>query len=334
MLPQFSYFDSVYRNSLDFATILHLLVGRNNRSLLLFYAKVMGDYHRVIYMLLTDKKYIDALAVVENAPFEKISNFIYKITPILFEMIPEKTINVLLSKSQFQIADLLPSILRYISKYDEEKNKKVDSTNFALVYLEEYLKKTGLNFSNCHDNVGISFNSFVMNLGEIPEENQNILVEQWMKSETEAIAIHIMGHVYAKYDKQEKRLCSYLHTLLNLQELGLLLEIIDVDLEYILRQCRIYQRKRGSVYALILLGNFKQAVEEALVFDIELAKSIVQRHPDFQHRKDMWLQIGKYILSNDEVRKAVLLVKESNDDIRIEVICNVPECFPFIRMFL
>jgi hypothetical protein len=268
-------------------------------------------------MLLTEKKFGEALTVLDNAPFDKVSNFVYKIVPVLFEMIPEKTVNVLLSKPQFQISHLLPSILRYVSKFDDEKSKRTDHINFAVLYVEEYFKKMGLFFTNCQDNIGISYDQHLM-VGMSEEENINI--DLWVKSELEPIALHLLGHLYAKYDKQETKLCNFLQTLLNLQELNALQEVVDVDIEYILRQCRIYQRRKGGIYALILLGNFKQSVEEALHFNTELAKSIVRRHPEAELRKEMWIQIAKSILAVDtDIKKVVLLVKESSEDVRIEV---------------
>lgn len=303
---------------MDFATVLQLIINRNNRKLLLFYAKIMGDYHRVINMLLTEKRYDEALAVVQDAPFEKISNFIYKIVPIFFETVPERTVNIILAKGNFQIPNLVPAILRYCTKFDEHYYSKQSTadTNFAVMCLEEFLKRAGLNFENCPERIDISVHDEGVDLTE------NVNVDEWVKSETEAIAMHLMCHLYAKYDehKTERKLINFLHTLLNLQELCVLSEFVEVDFEYMLRQCRIYHRKRGAVYCLLLLKEFKQAVTEALLVDIDLAKAVTRRQEDAILRKDLWIMIAIHLVNTEsDVKRVVSLVKESNEDILIEV---------------
>lgn len=286
----------------------------------------MGDYHRVINMLLTEKHYEEALHVVQDAPFEKIANFIYKVMPIFFETVPERTVNILISKPNFQIPNLVPAILRYCVKYDQLYYSKQSITradspfstevNFAVTCLEEFLRKAGLNFEHCPDRIDVSVHETAVDL------NENINVDEWAKSETEAIALHLMCHLYAKYDesKAERKIMKFLHTLLNLQELCVLMEFVDVDLEYMLRQCRVYQRKRGAVYCLLLLKEFKQAVAEALVVDLDLAKAVTRRQEDALLRKDLWIMIAIHLINNDnDVKKVISLVKESNEDVLIEV---------------
>jgi hypothetical protein len=280
-------------------------------------------------MLLTDNKHNEALSVLQDAPFEKISNFIYKIIPSFMEIIPERTITMILGKPQFQIASLLPAILRYTTKYDEKLlsmqtvNASLDSSpshenepNYAIVFFEQYMKKAGLDLE-------IAINIFDSSDSYSPEQNVNL--EEWVKSDIDAITLHTLCFLYAKYDNssKEKKLCNFLQSLLSLQELTVLTELVEIDLEFLLRQCRIYQRKRSAVFALLLLKNYKQAVSESLLIDseLELSKAIIRRNPDLSQRKELWLDVAKFIIKKDcDGKKAVWLVKDSNDDIRIEVV--------------
>ena len=308
------------RNSLDFATVLQLIISRNNRKLLLYYAKIMGDYHRVITMLLTDGRYDEALAVVQEAPYEKISNFIYKIMPSFFEHAPERTVNVILEKMSFQIPRLLPAILRYTTIYDQShfsRSSASSDPNYALFCLEELFKRIGLHFENCP-------NVFETAMDANDSDMLSwVDLEQWVKSETEAITIHTTCYLYAKYDEstEEKKLRNFLLTLLQLQDSSALLELVEIDVEYMLRQCRNFQRRRGIVYCLLLLKDVKQATEEALLIDVELAKFSARRQSDPTLRKELWISIAIHLISiATDTKSVVSLVQESQEDIQIEVL--------------
>jgi hypothetical protein len=278
----------------------------------------MGDYHRVVSMLLTDKKYLDALAVVQDAPFEKINNFVYKVAPTFMEVIPEKAVQTFLSKSQLQVSDLIPALMRYISMLDVRiKEKQVSKneleTNFAIYYLEEYFRRIGIIFENSVENSDMFYEG---------NQSNNIDLEAWVRSEADPVAIHLLCHLYAKYDKakDEKKLCDFLQIMLHLQELNALTDLFPVDIEYLHRQCRLFGRKRGSIYVQLLLRNFLSSVREALTVEMQLAKTIARRQNDPELRKTLWLEIAvASIAKESDMKKAVALVKESNDDLKIEV---------------
>ncbi len=61
------------RTALDVATTLQLIISRDNRAMLLFFAQIVGDYQKVVGLLLTDRKYGDALRVLTSAPLEKVN---------------------------------------------------------------------------------------------------------------------------------------------------------------------------------------------------------------------------------------------------------------------
>jgi hypothetical protein len=49
------------RSSFDVSTVLQLIVSRNHRPLLLFFVKIMGDYYRATCVLMSEKRYAEAI---------------------------------------------------------------------------------------------------------------------------------------------------------------------------------------------------------------------------------------------------------------------------------
>ena len=64
----------VYRQCLDVPTTFGLITSRNSRPLLLFFSQIIGDYKRVVTVYMTEKKYMDAIKVLSDAPVEKVAS--------------------------------------------------------------------------------------------------------------------------------------------------------------------------------------------------------------------------------------------------------------------
>lgn len=102
----------------------------------------------------------------------------------------------------------------------------------------------------------------------------------------------------------------------------------EVDCEYLLRQCRVFGRRRACVFALLLLENVatasspavvelqlhagldvpagglvSEAVEEALsaVGDLQLAKEIAGNEQHSQQvRKELWMLIARHVIESND----------------------------------
>ena len=78
---------------------------------------------------------------------------------------------------------------------------------------------------------------------------------------------------------------------------------------------------RAAVHLYRLLGLINEAVELALTFDLSLAKNIAKSATDFDQTlsKKLWLLIAQHVISKDfDISKATLVLRESNDVIKIE----------------
>jgi hypothetical protein len=63
----------------------------------------------------------EAIAVLSNAPIERVLGLIYKTAPVLIAVEPEATVHMLLSKPQLSVAGLLPALLAYCSALDVQQ---------------------------------------------------------------------------------------------------------------------------------------------------------------------------------------------------------------------
>ncbi len=284
--------------SLDPTTTIKLITSRGgdiHRELLLSYARIIGDYDRMVGNLIIEHFYIDAINVLTNAGFERVEELIYKFSPVLMEFQPEATVKMLISKKKIKVSKILPSLLRYSTLLDAYLTGKrshdtvtldMDSTgakvNFAIKYLMEYV-------TNVHESVA------------------------------EIIAFHSLIWFLAKYDTpDETTLCLYLERLLQMKLEGFFASL-TLNYDYILRQCKIFKRQRGIVHAYFLIGMDYEAVEAALKVDISLAKKVALNPQDISQKKKLWLIIAEHIIAIDSnAKRALLLIKESDSALKIE----------------
>lgn len=322
------------RLSIDQTTMFHLIVTRNRRDLLLFFARISGDYHRVISMLVTEQKYTEAISVIASAPFEKTSTFIYEVAPILIEQEPEATIEMLLSKPQLSVGLLLPTLLRYAALLDRKDERVLeDKTNHAVTFFEELLSRAGLQVYQ-YEQYG-------------PWLEPKVERDIWSTANIEPVAIHCMVWLLAKYESPatEDKLCSFIGQLFELKESGLLHPVVAIDTDYILRQCRAFHRQKSTIFALLLNGQTEAAAKMALKFDLDLAKAIANHQHENDAKRMVWTLIAEHTIANvSEMKTAINLIQESGniltiqdllpmlpefteiDTIKEEICCSLEEC--------
>jgi hypothetical protein len=290
------------RSSFDVPTVLQLIVSRNNRAMLLFFVKIMGDYYRATCILVSEKKFLEAIAVLADAPIEKISSFLYKITPILVSVEPEKTFHMLTSKLQSSISPCLPTILHYAAHSPAHD----PDASFAIKFIEEVLARSGI------------FLDFVE---EVDDEaiKSNIDLEVVDMSQIEQALINTYTALLVKSNSMEIKLVNFLKVLEYLRVVGIL-QVVSLDTNFILRQCRQYSRKKASIYALLLGGDRVQAVRETLFSDILFAKQIAVKSETPEERRTLWLEIAAFVVTHeDDMKKAISLIRDSKNSLTIEV---------------
>jgi hypothetical protein len=342
-----------FRAHLDYPTVISLITARNQRSLLLYFARIMGDYHRVVSILITGQKYGEALSLLMEAPTEKIELFLYKIVPVLMEHEPERTVEMLLRKNHLSFASLLPMIMHYTSHLDARLAASSGSTgndtsaldedivqvenNFAIRYLEQLLAKCGVTLESSSGEGASKSNAAVLSPEEMDAANhEGIDLDLWTASTLEPVLVHTFVWLLSKYDPsgRETKLTTLLMRLVQLREMSFLDEIVTLDEEYLLRMCRMFQRKRSAIHALLLLRNRLAAVQEALVLDVPFAKSIARHERDPDMQKKLWLEIAQHQIAHDvDIKNAIAVISESNNVLQIEDLLPLLPDFTEIDLF-
>lgn len=344
---------------LDQSTTFSLIISRNNRPLLLFFAQIAGDYHRVVGIYVTDRRYGEAIAVLRDAPFEKVAALIYKTAPVLIVVEPDATVNMLLAKPQLSVAGLLPALLRYSNALDRQlllggakgedsvpldRDFEGGQVNFAIRYLRACLDRLNLGFSSGR------------RLGDGADGDLDMHHYDLMGgggggnnySSPEPVLFHTLIWLLAKYDVREgsgdddEAEGELFSMLSHMQELRVnnVFAGFDLDFEYILRQCRLHHRPRSAVVALLLLDAPAEALREALKIDVVLAKQIAASKLAVTHaagddpdggsdentaaanelQKSLWLAVAKHVIAAEtDMTRAIALIRESDGVLSIDV---------------
>jgi hypothetical protein len=309
-----------------------LIVSRNNRPLLLFFAQIAGDYHRVVGIYMTDGKHHMAIQVLRDAPFEKVVALIYKTAPVLIEAEPDATIHMLLSKPQLTVSGLLPALLRYSSALDKQIAEGMDSSahrldrdfdgqpvNYAVLYLREVLERLNLGFGNAAD-------------GADEDSRYDLMNSNLSYSSPEPVLFHTLVWLLAKYadgEEGEEALVALLSHMQDLRINGVFAHF-DLDFEYMLRQCRLFKRSRAAVIGLLLLDAPAVAVQEALLLDVQLAKDIASRQDEQEVRKVLWLEVARHVIDAEaDMQRPIALLRESDGVLSIDV-----RMFAFLFLFV
>ena len=339
---------------MDVTITLNLINSRDHQALMLFYAQIVGDYHRVVSMFMSQERYTDAIAVLTDAPIEKVLTLIYKTAPVLIQKEPDATVNMLLSKPQLSLSGLLPALLSYCSALDlqiahrhrmqsshhksgspRSQSKSVHGSprrirtgsfseavpldrdfegneiNFAILYLKQTLSRQGF-----------SFGAEPSGVCTVPEE--------YAYGSPEAACFHTLVWLLAKYDalenqQEEEELVALLTVMQESRVHDTVLSALDVDYEYILRQCRQYKRRRAAVRALMLLDCPVEAVDEAIALDLEEAKQLVLQlqqlgEGESELLKQLWMEVAKAVIAKEtDMSIPIALIKESQGVLSIDV---------------
>lgn len=119
----------------------------------------------------------------------------------------------------------------------------------------------------------------------------------------------IYNHLFELYArrKDEDTLIKFLNNLVQLDGDGQ----CQLDIQLCLRLCTELKLDRACVALYSAMGLFDEALDLAIHFDLELAKSIANRAESEEHQKRLWLTISQRVLSkNPDIQIATSLLKE------------------------
>jgi len=342
------------RNLLDQSTTISLLASRNHRTLLLFFAQIVGDYDKVVGHFITENKFSDVIQLLNDAPLERIEHLIYKTAPILVEFAPEITMNLLLTKTpMLQFKCILPCILRYTEMLDKLLKKQSDvkaaspirgrsdadededeftlgsnintdfeghTVNFAVVFVESFIQR--MESEGCLSESSLVYHTYIwllMKYDSVVEERLMNLVKPWVENAAASAAAtgSSSGSVYAEY-------AALLH-----QHNG-------IDLSYVIRLCKRYNRRRSMAYVYVLLNRPQRSVKIALEVDLRLAKEIACLPMSLLVQKKLWMLIAFNVMNSSggssansnalDVKNTLSLIAASNGVLTIgDLLPHLPD---------
>lgn len=332
-------FSVLCRSSLDIPTTLALINARNHGPLMLFFAQIVGDYHKVVSMTIAAGRINEAIAVLSNAPIERVMDLIYKTAPVLMAQEPEGTVHVLLSKPQLSVAGLLPALLSYCNALDAQYHREAQQAHsghqpeYDLPPLDRDFEYNQVNFAVLFLKTTLSRQGFMFG-AELPPAYAS--ADEVTYTTPEAATFHTLVWMLARYEAlehedTEQELVALLTAMQESRAHDPLLNTLDIDYEYILRQCRLYRRRRASVRALLLLECTNEAIAEAIALDVHDAKQLVHQlqllgTPD-DTLKQLWMEIAKVVIAKEsDMAVPIALIQESGGILSIDVSIDIEKC--------
>ncbi|XP_028399921.1 vacuolar protein sorting-associated protein 18 homolog [Dendronephthya gigantea] len=96
-------------------------------------------------------------------------------------------------------------------------------------------------------------------------------------------------------------------------------EEVHYDLEYALRLCSEHDLKNACVHIYSTMGLYEEAVDLALLFDVELAKIQASKPEDDEAlQKKLWLRIARHVVEKEEDVKKAMQFLNDFQQIKIE----------------
>ncbi|KAL0210723.1 hypothetical protein P9112_009021 [Eukaryota sp. TZLM1-RC] len=150
---EFRDFLSQYKESLHKSTTYELITSHGRVPELVYFAKEIGDYEKVIDLLLQDSKYSEAIQVIKET---RDSTYLYKYSPTLIRELPSELITTWSNWPNLDIKKLVPSVLLLSGDVSIQTMTKVVMFLEKFIYIEH---DYGEEVEPCVVNLLVSFYS-------------------------------------------------------------------------------------------------------------------------------------------------------------------------------
>eukprot|EP00428_Durinskia_dybowskii_P070223 CAMPEP_0170407188 /NCGR_PEP_ID=MMETSP0117_2-20130122/28114_1 /TAXON_ID=400756 /ORGANISM="Durinskia baltica, Strain CSIRO CS-38" /LENGTH=1170 /DNA_ID=CAMNT_0010664419 /DNA_START=122 /DNA_END=3634 /DNA_ORIENTATION=+ len=322
---QFMNFFRSNKSCLELCTTLSLINSRNHANLVMFHAQIIGDYHKVVTMNMYQGFFSEAIAILSNAPIGRVADLIYKTAPVLILQEPEATVHMFLTKSHLSISSLLPALLSYCSALDNQHGSVDNEGSTQLGRLDRDFEGKQVNFAVLFLKAILARQGFFFG-AQLPATIS--LSEEYTNSNYEASSFHTIIWMLARYDsleheQDEQELVALLTCLQVSKAQTTILNYLNIDFGYILRQCRLHGRHRACVHALLLLECPTEAISEALLLNIHDAKQLVhqlhQLGSSIDILRELWMNIARVVVDQEsDMAVPIALLQESGGILTID----------------
>jgi hypothetical protein len=255
-------------------TIYDLMSSHGATDDVIYFAKLMKDYDRVISHCIQQYKYEEALEIISDqakivlkipdkssrkAQFQKFAALYYKFSPVLVKHVPVKTVEAWIEAGRYLDPKRLIPALIQCDKPGEPLQKERNVA--AIKYLEFCVNDLNSDVTSVH----------------------NFLISLYANSSAD----------------DHRKLRAYL---VKQSEAGL---TPNYDPQYALRLCLNKSLNTACVYIYASMGLYEESVDLALkTKDVELARRMIDRNTvvrkDSQLQKKLWLKIAQHVIKEEK----------------------------------
>lgn len=324
-------------------TTFQLISSHGRMDMLLYFADLIEDYERMMTLYVQEENYNGAVSLlhresqryVENhrRPPEKIENLFYKFSPILMEHAPSTTVNAWKGMRRYLVASkLIPSLVRYSQRRQEVQQRQTRKDEIAR-RINQLSSSSGGKNSNENDIADVEDNDDMDDSNTNDEERNIDYAVEYLEfcvfeNRNKEAAIHnFLVSLYAQRNDNGDKILQFLD--------GSRGNRPYFDLDYALRVCIQNGQHLACVRIYSMMNLPDQAVSLALKCgDIELAKQHADVPDEDEMKKKLWLRIAKQVITQQaDIKKAIGIIQESNDLLKIEDILPLFPDFTVIEDF-
>lgn len=250
-------------NSFDKETIYQIIISHNRNEDLLYFAKLINDYHFVLKYYITLQMWDQALNVLAN---QQDPELVYKCATVLLVNHPVKTIDTWIRLiDDLNELKLIPSLLTY-NKTVAFPQQITPEHNQSLRFLKFLIFEKNVSNKIIHN----TFFSILITYPNI--QNENIILKQLESYQT------LRKKKFRKYEKG----------------------VPYFDYDYIIRLSFKFNKIQSAIFIYSILGKDEEAIALALDNDLIDAAILVADKPsekDDNQRKQLWLKISEKLIS-------------------------------------
>ncbi|CAM9575226.1 unnamed protein product [Chrysoparadoxa australica] len=256
-------------------TTFSMLAAHGRHEEMLAYAEAIEDFDRIVTYHTTRGK-VDArqaLAVLINAPFDKVESLVYRDSAILMEEDPQATIAAWTDMPRLKPTKLIPALVRYSKKRQMSASSRREmGPDLAKAYLEHCVRVL-------HHTEPAIHNHYLTLCAQEAQRNRDRAEEAF-----EAL------YQLLKAPKEQRYF----------------------DLKYALRVCSQLGLTQACIYIYGAMELFEEAVQLALTRDLELAKENANKPLDPEVRKRLWLKIAEHTVkaAGSDTAAAISILSE------------------------
>lgn len=269
MLLEFRSFLTEKCSCLDAQTTYSLLSSHGCVEELLFYARLIGDYDRVLTHHIQREDIGSAIYILQDIPVDKSEPLFYKFAPQMLLISPSETVDAWIQARFLSPCRLIPALVRYEQYRKAELQKgRTDLgevSKCSLVHLQDE-----------------SIRYLEYQIREI--QNTDPAIHNYLLS---LYALEVGMSTGFDVQKDDKNLMEFL---------DYFKEEYIYDVKYALRVCIQEHKHQACVYIYSLLHLYEEAVKLALTVDLELAKYCADKAEDDETKKKLWLIIARFLI--------------------------------------